>query len=161
MQSVKWLVLSVVLVSLVMGACATAVQLDSALSPSEIRDVMQRVADWQLTHPSKHKATHWTSGALFAGLTALAQMSEDPIYEQALIGFGRKSHWQLGSRNDRSHPYHADDHAVGQMYLAMYAQTQDQSMIGPLLERFDWILANKPDVPLTHDKSEHKKRYNW
>ena len=34
-------------------------------------------------------------------------------------------------------------------------------MIEPLLERFNWILANQPDVPLTHDKSEHKKRYNW
>ena len=47
------------------------------------------------------------------------------------------------------------------MYLALYEKYRDPAMIAPLIERFDWILANQPNTPLTHDNKEHKKRYNW
>ncbi|NQV33809.1 MAG: DUF4861 family protein, partial [Phycisphaeraceae bacterium] len=89
-------------------------------------------------------------------LSAWGQMAESDRYLDACIGFGLKNDWQLGKR-----PYHADDHAVAQMYLSLYETTRDPAMIAPLIERFDWILANQPDTPLTHDNREHKKRYNW
>ena len=121
-----------------------------AINTEAIPKVMQAVADWQLANPSKHKTTDWTHGALFAGLSAWAQMAESDRYLDACIGFGLKNDWQLGKR-----PYHADDHAVAQMYLSLYEATGDPAMIAPLIERFDWILANQPDTPLTHDNSEH------
>ena len=127
-----------------------------AINTDAIPKVMEAVADWQLANPSTHRTTDWTHGALFAGLSAWAQMAESDRYLDACIGFGLKNDWQLGRR-----PYHADDHAVAQMYLSLYETTRDPAMIAPLIERFDWILANQPDTPLTHDNSEHKKRYNW
>lgn len=127
-----------------------------ALDTKAIPKVMQAVADWQLANPSKRASTDWTHGALFAGLVAWAEMAPTDTYLDACLGFGLKNDWQLGDR-----PYHADDHAVAQMYLTLYERYKDPAMIAPLIERFDMILANQPDTPLTHDKGEHKKRYNW
>lgn len=138
----------------------------SAYSPAidveAIPKVMDAVTQWQLDNPSRHKATHWTHGALFAGLTAWALMAPTDAVFDALIGFGNENNWQLATRRDRSGgPYHADDHAVAQMYLSLYEKYRDPAMIRPLIDRFDWILHNQPNTPLTHDKGEHKKRYNW
>jgi len=41
----------------------------------DVLSVMERVADWQLTHPSAHPATDWTQGAGDAGMMALASIS--------------------------------------------------------------------------------------
>jgi unsaturated rhamnogalacturonyl hydrolase len=137
-------------------ALPAASEYSAQISTAPIRKVMKAVADWQLENPSKHRTTDWTYAAGFAGLTAWAQMNDSDSYFEALKDFGEKNNWQLGRR-----PYHADDHAVAQMYLALYEKYRDPAMIAPLIERFDWILANQPDTPLTHDNREHKKRYNW
>lgn len=129
-----------------------------AMPPQDIKDVMAKVADWQLANPSKHDLTDWTHGALFAGMTAWAQMADTETYYESLVGFGQKNQWQLGTRLI---PYHGDDHCVGQMYIEMYKKYKDPRMIAGTQERFDWILANRPDTPLTHDKGIHKKRWNW
>jgi rhamnogalacturonyl hydrolase YesR len=139
--------------------CVTAQKAESVpdqMQPEQIKSVMANVADWQLANPSKHPATNWTHGALFAGMTAWAQMAGDDRYYEALLDFGKKNDWQLGKL-----PYHADDHAVGQMYIEMYKKYKDPKMIQGVQERFDWILAHQPDTPLTHDNTEHQKRYNW
>ena len=126
------------------------------MQPGQIKSVMTKVANWQLANPSKHHTADWTHAALFAGMTAWAQMADSDTYYDALIGFGEKNKWQPHKR-----VYHADDHAVAQMYIELYKKYQDPKMIAPIRERFDYILANQPDTPLTHDKRDHKKRYNW
>ena len=128
------------------------------MSPQQVKEVMAKVADWQLANPSQHDTTDWTYGALFAGLTAWAQMADSEKYYDALIEFGNGNEWKVGAHLN---PYHADDHAVGQMYLELYKKYQDPQMIADTQTRFDWILANLPSTPLTHDKGEHKKRWNW
>ncbi len=130
--------------------------LPEEMQPEQIKSVMTKVADWQLANPSKHHTADWTHAALFAGMTAWAQMADSDTYYDALIGFGEKNSWQPHKRK-----YHADDHAVAQMYIELYKKYRDPKMIAPIQQRFDWILANQPDTPLTHDKREHKKRYNW
>ncbi len=59
----------------------TQVTLDTRLSPEikplPVLTAMQRVADWQLAHPSAHKQTDWTQGAGDAGMMALAGISGD------------------------------------------------------------------------------------
>ncbi|MCF7954293.1 MAG: glycoside hydrolase family 88 protein [Phycisphaerae bacterium] len=129
------------------------------LQPAQIKTVMTRVADWQLANPSKHETTDWTHGALFAGLTAHAQMAETNKYHNALLNFGEKNAWQPHKRINNV--YHADDHAVAQMYIEMYKKYKDPKMIAPIQQLYDYILANQPDTPLTHDKNENKKRFNW
>ena len=73
--------------------CVTAQKTESLpdqMQPEQIKSVMANVADWQLANPSKHPATNWTHGALFAGMTAWAQMAGDDKYYEALLDFGKK-----------------------------------------------------------------------
>jgi len=159
----KQIALAVFIISTAFTSGCNAQQKSSPLpqemQPAQIRSVMTRVADWQLANPSKHPTTDWTHGALFAGLTAQAQMATTEKYNKSLLAFGKKNAWAPHKR--RNNVYHADDHAVAQMYIEMYKKYKDPKMIAPIKQLYDYILANQPNTPLTHDNWDHKKRYNW
>ncbi|MGH8022019.1 MAG: glycoside hydrolase family 88/105 protein, partial [Limisphaerales bacterium] len=103
--------------------------------------VMQRVADWQLAHPSAHRPTDWTCAAGDAGFMALAGISGDPKYRDAMLALGEKNGWQLGPRK-----YMADDQAIGQMYAELYFLFREPKMIAPMRKKFDWILNHPSRV---------------
>ena len=110
-------------------------------SPPAVLSAMQRVADWQLAHPSPHKLTDWTQGAGDAGFMALAGISGDTKYRDAMLAMGATNRWQPGSRK-----FHADDHCVGQTYCELYFLYRDPRMIAPMRERFDAILSQPSTV---------------
>jgi len=127
------------------------------LSPKAVLDVMQRVADWQLANPSKHKLTDWTQGAGDAGFMALAGISGDAKYRNAMLAMGETNEWKLGPRK-----YHADDHAVGQTYAELYLLYREPKMIAPLRASFDGILANPSTAPsLDFNLPKHKSQELW
>lgn len=119
------------------GADSPAQQLRSA----DVLSVMQRVADWQLAHPSAHPATEWTQAAGDAGMLALAGISNNPKYREALLAMGEANGWQPGPRM-----YNADDLAIGQTYAGLYSGYHDRKMIAPLRARLDSILATPSQV---------------
>src|ERR1017187_6893470 len=88
---------------------------DAGITPPEVLAIMQRVADWQLANPSKHKPTDWTQGAGDAGMMALVGISGNTKYREAMLAMAVSNQWKLGPR-----PYHADDQAVGQAYAELY-----------------------------------------
>jgi unsaturated rhamnogalacturonyl hydrolase len=133
--------------------------LSEEIQPGQIRSVMTKVADWQLANPSKHDTAAWTHATLFAGMTAWAQMADTDTYYDALLGFGEKNDWKIRKR--KNNVYHGDDHAVAQMYIDLYKKYKDPKMIAPIQKLFDYILANQPNTPLTHNNKKNKKRYNW
>jgi hypothetical protein len=51
---------------------AAAASPNRRLTPADVLSVMQRVADWQLAHPSVHPTTDWTQAAGDAGMMAMA-----------------------------------------------------------------------------------------
>ncbi|MGA8233708.1 MAG: glycoside hydrolase family 88 protein [Candidatus Acidiferrales bacterium] len=102
---------------------------------------MQRVADWQLAHPSLHPTTDWTQAAGDVGMMALAGISSDPKYRDALLAMGEANGWKPGPRL-----YHADDLAIGQAYAILYFLYRDPKMIAPLRSRLDAILSAPPNV---------------
>src|ERR1035441_9981927 len=57
--------------------------LSADITPQAVLAAMQRVADWQLAHPSTHKPTDWTQAAGDTGLMALAGISGDAKYRAA------------------------------------------------------------------------------
>jgi rhamnogalacturonyl hydrolase YesR len=125
-------------------------------TPQPILNVMQRVADWQLANPSKHKPTDWTQGAGDAGMMALAGISGDAKYRDAMLAIGETNQWKPGPRQ-----YHADDQAVGQTYAELYLLYRDPKMIAPLRERFDFILSHPPaNTNLDFTKPGHGQD-NW
>lgn len=99
--------------------------------------IMRKVADWQLANPSKHPTTDWTQGAMYTGMMALADLSAESRYRDAMMEVGKGNKWGPGPRI-----YFADEHVVGQMYCEMYSLYRDPGMIAPLRERFDYILAH-------------------
>ena len=101
------------------AAMVTMVSYAQDIKPSEVKDVMQRVADWQIAHYSDtysgrkepHHPLDWTNGALYVGMVKWAALADDDTYYDWLKDIGDKYDWQLHWRK-----YHADDHTVGQMY---------------------------------------------
>jgi unsaturated rhamnogalacturonyl hydrolase len=131
----------------------------SEISPQPILAVMQRVADWQLANPSAHKPTDWTQGAGDAGLMALAGISGDAKYRDAMLAMGETNQWKPGSRK-----FHADDHAVGQTYAELYLLYREPKMIAPLQARFDDILAQPSTVTnldFTQPRGRAGEKWSW
>ncbi|HWB61797.1 MAG TPA: glycoside hydrolase family 88 protein, partial [Chthoniobacteraceae bacterium] len=112
---------------LVFAAGAGAQQPSGEITPQSVLAIMQRVADWQLANPSKHPATDWTQGAGDAGMMALAGISGDAKYRDAMRAMGDAGNWQCGPRT-----YMADDYCVGQTYAELYLIYRDNKMIAPL-----------------------------
>jgi rhamnogalacturonyl hydrolase YesR len=106
--------------------------------PASVLAKMEKVADWQLSNPSAHAPTDWTQAAGDAGFMALAGISANPAYRDAMVAVGERNQWQPGPRL-----YHADDHCVGQTYAELYLLYREPRMIAPLRARFDAIL-DKP-----------------
>ena len=104
--------------------------------------VMERVADWQLANPSKHPSTDWIQGAGYAGIMALADISENPKYLNSMLAMGESNRWELGPRI-----YFADDHCVGQTYCELFLKRRDARMIAPMRRQFDEILAKPREFP--------------
>jgi unsaturated rhamnogalacturonyl hydrolase len=111
------------------------------LTPADVLSVMERVADWQLAHPSVHPTTEWTQAAGDAGMMALAGISSDPKYRDALLAIGEANGWKPGPRL-----YYADDLAIGQTYAGLYFLYRDPKMIAALRSRLDAILAAPASV---------------
>jgi rhamnogalacturonyl hydrolase YesR len=146
--------LAVILIFLNLSLWAQSV---ADISPKSVLEVMQRVADWQLAHPSAHKLTDWTQGAGDAGFMALAGISGDAKYRAAMLAMGETNHWQLGSKK-----FHADDHVVGQTYCELYFLYRDPKMIAPMRARFDSILAEPSKVDsLAFNQPKGVGTENW
>jgi rhamnogalacturonyl hydrolase YesR len=131
----------------------------SEFSPQAILNIMQRVADWQLAHPSAHKPTDWTQGAGYAGMMALAGISGDAKYRDAMLAMAETNQWKPGPR-----PYHADDQAVGQTYAELYLLYRDPKMLAPLRERFDAILSHPSDatnLDFSQPRGKASELWSW
>ena len=66
------------------AGCATAKTNPSA----DILRAMERVADWQLAHPSERKPDGWVQAAGYAGMMALAEISTNSAYRDAMLAMG-------------------------------------------------------------------------
>ena len=126
-----------------------------ASDPKTILTTMERVADWQLANPTKHRPDTWAPAAGYTGFMALAGISENPKYRNAMLRMGEGNHWKLGSRL-----YDADDHVVGQTYCELYFQSHDAKMIAPMREQFDRVLAHPREFP-TLDFTQKNVRDLW
>ena len=129
----------------------------SEMTPLAVLNVMQRVADWQLANPARPATTGWIQAAGEAGIMALAGISGDAKYRDAMLAMGETNDWQLGERL-----YDADDHCVGQTYAELYFLYRDPKMIAPMREKFDAILAKPSDAPnLDSALPDHKALEQW
>jgi unsaturated rhamnogalacturonyl hydrolase len=126
-------------------------------APAGILAIMERAADWQLANPSRHPATDWTQAVGSAGMMALAGISGNGKYWDAMRAMGDAAHWQPGPRL-----YDADDYCIGQTYVELNFHFREKAMIAPLQARFDEILAKPaPFHGLESGKDHPDARDNW
>jgi rhamnogalacturonyl hydrolase YesR len=137
------------------GRGTTTATLTAGPDRDAVLNVMERVADWQLIHPSLHIPTDWTQAAGYTGLMALADISTRPRFLDALMKMARANDWKLGPR-----PYHADDQCVGQTYAELSLRFKDASMVAPMQEQFDWILNHPKDGSLDFDPKQNPDRFD-
>ena len=129
---------------------------DAIPSPAEVLEVMERVGDWQIAHPDpkpRRPRTGWIHAAYTFGAMELANLSASPRFFEAMLGAGRANAWLLGPR-----PYHADDHAIGQLYLSLFARERDPVILAATRVRFDTILANPAPENYEHDSALNPRR---
>lgn len=118
-----------------------AKQLSSALTSRDIRAAMRRVADWQLARVAMAPNRDWTFATLYLGFLAASETLADPRYAREAQSVSEHFAWQLGPRRS-----HADDQAIGQVYLRLYRRSHQAAEIGPLRAQFDDIMQT-PDDP--------------
>ena len=131
---------------------------DPALPPSSaaILAVMRRVGDWQLANGGHRRTDDWIAGAGYTGIMALAEVSGDAKYRDAMRAMSEANGWKLGPKE-----YFADDHVVGQTYGELFLHEHDPKMIAPMRTQFDAILA----APQTGDLDIKSKgvfdKWSW
>ena len=102
-------------------------KVSDTLAASDIQKVAEHVANWQLAQfdirSNKMRPEMRTSGipngwmyaTLHIGLLRWANQIDSEQYKQAVLNLSQLNEYQLGPR-----VYHADDHAVGDVYLSLY-----------------------------------------
>lgn len=120
------------------GPLATG--LSPALDRDAIGKAMRKVGDWQLEKSRDDFDQDWTFAALYRGYVAAGESLHNEDYRDAMVEAGKRFGWQMGPRTT-----HADDHAVGYMYLELYRQYHDPKMLEPTKAALDHLMT-LPDV---------------
>ena len=126
------------------------------IKPAAVLAVMERVADWQLANPSVYPATDWTQGAGDTGMMALAGISGNRKYRDAMVQMADQNGWKPGPR-----AYHADDQCVAQTYAELYLQLRESKMIAPTQASFDEVLTNPHEGTLEFKTPGNQDRWSW
>jgi len=127
------------------AALPLASDLSGKLTHRDVRRAIRKVADWQLARAQADFDQDWTYAALYAGFMAVPDAAGGKKYRDAMLAMGKKFDWQPGPRLA-----HADDQAIGQTYLDLYARSHDPSMLTPIRARMDAVmqLPDDPNKPL-------------
>jgi len=138
------------------AANVTATPTPAQSTPAAVLQIMEKVADWQLANPSKDAKDGWIYAAFYTGVMALNREAADAKYHDAMVAQGKQNGWKPAKR-----PFHADDHAVTQMYLELYLLDKQPEMLGPARAAFDNVLANPKDDNLDYSKSGASDKWSW
>jgi rhamnogalacturonyl hydrolase YesR len=118
-----------------------ATDLSPQLIKPQVAKAMKLVGDWQLQRLPVEAQYDWTFAALYAGYMGVPEDVAGNKYKQAMMDIAEKLQWSPGP-----HVEHADDQAVGQMYMEQYFLHRDKKMMNPMKARLDQEIAT-PDDP--------------
>jgi len=118
-----------------------ATDLSPKLDKKDLAKAMKIVADWQLGRLPAEPQTDWTFAAMYAGFMGVPDKVAGDKYKVAMQKIGDGLDWQPGPR-----VMHADDQAIGQMYLEQYMIHKDPKMLAGIKAHLDAEMA-APDDP--------------
>jgi rhamnogalacturonyl hydrolase YesR len=123
---------------------------------TDVLALMEKAADWQLTNPSKYSPTGWENAPFYIGALALAEISGQTKYHDAILAQCEANAWKPGPR-----VYNADDHCVLQACLSLYQKHRDPKMLAPARARLDAILEKPSPSTLDWDSPRATDRWSW
>jgi len=109
-----------------------AQDLSPKLTKPELAKAMKIVADWQLGRMPDVPQYDWTWAALYAGFMGVPGAVAGDKYQKAMQDIAEKLEWRPGPRVE-----HADDQAVGQMYMEQDFLHKNPKMMAPMKARLD------------------------
>jgi rhamnogalacturonyl hydrolase YesR len=116
-----------------------AQNLSPKLGRRDLAKAMKLVADWQLSRMPAEAQVDWTWAALYAGFMAVPEKVAGDKYRVAMLKVANELDWQPGPR-----VMHADDQAVGQMYMEQYFLHKDAKRMDAMRARLETEIAT-PD----------------
>jgi len=116
-----------------------ATDISPRLEQGSIQAAMRKVANLQYGRVVSTPSQDWTFTTLYLGMLAASRTLSEPKYHDMVLGVAQHYDWSLGPRQA-----HADDQAIGQVYLALYSEDRDPLRIAPLRLQFD-ALMKQPD----------------
>jgi rhamnogalacturonyl hydrolase YesR len=126
-----------------------AQNLSPKLDKRDLAKAMKLVAGWQLSRMPAEAQTDWTWAALYAGFMGVPEKVAGDKYRKAMLGIAEQLKWQPGPR-----VMHADDQAVGQMYMEQYFLHKDPKRMDAMRARLDTEIA-------TPDPTDPKRPLWW
>lgn len=129
-----------------------------------VTSVAEAVADWQLTQfdirsnkmrPEMRPSgtPHgWMYATLHIGLWHWAQAIDSQAHRQTVMNLSQLNDYQLGPR-----VYHADDHAVGDVYLSIYDMFGGEKRIQNTIDHFNLVVDEPSSVELAFINKEKVK----
>jgi unsaturated rhamnogalacturonyl hydrolase len=142
----------------------TVILLTASLAPEIVRNTAQQVVSWQVSHfheVPQAPETDWTRAAFYIGLARWAATPGQTKYFDAIQELGERTGWQIGNSDWAPPIYFADDHAIGQVYIAAYDHFGDRRMIEATVQRLEYILQHPPQVSLEFDNAKCLQRWCW
>lgn len=106
--------------------------LSRSMQPADIHAAAEKVAAWQFARIEHHYSIDWTFAPLYVGFIDTSAWLGHPEYDGYVRSAGQSFHWALGARE-----FNADDQAIAQAWLALYAKSRDPSMLQPMRTRYD------------------------
>lgn len=134
---------------------ATAKTLSNQISAQAIEEVAEHVADWQLAQfdirsnkmrpegRSSGIPAGWMYATFNIGLWHWAQTLDSSTHYQTAINLALLNDFQLGPRI-----YHADDHAIGDVYLSIFDKFAGKHRIENTIAHLDQVVAQPSKVSL-------------
>lgn len=107
-------------------------------SRKNIATVMDKVYEWQISHPVEINDKNnnlWARAAFYTGIMAAYSTTHREKYFQQAMRWAEGREWKLGER-----PRHADDQSPGQTYLEIYLLKKDPMMIAHTKATLDAML---------------------
>lgn len=124
----------------------------NVLQPDKVLTLMERVADWQLKHPTGKTLNSWEYGPFYIGLMALYKTAGDQKYLDSINAMGDRVHWEPVAR-----PYDANVLAISQVFLELYELTGDKSIV----DKSRFVMDAPMQRELTPDITFKNNRYWW
>lgn len=142
---------------------ATVTPIFAGNNKNDIKEIADRVADWQIanfknvTYTGKKRATlDWANGALFRGMVEWSEKTGYQPAEDFVANIGKANNWQMARRL-----YHADDICVGQSFLLLYNKYKDPAMLLHVKERADSVIDLRSHVPMDIRAKDKRGQERW